>query len=142
MRVRAVGILIGVVATAGLAGCGDSGAPKDGGQQEAAAVAVPSSVSPADLDRDGRFWAVLPSGLKYDLVQSGIDRLAAERPAAKDQFDTLAEPPVEREIDKQYATPANRSRSIYAALKQANDTLAKHRYDKIRRHLERLQNGE
>jgi hypothetical protein len=95
-------------------GCG-------GEDQGAERPAPPSSVTTADLQRDGNFWNSLTPDLKDDLVDFGKDRLAEERGSSVRQYDNDE---LVAEIDREYTNQAKVSADIYGTYVGANNALA------------------
>jgi hypothetical protein len=110
-------------------GCG-------GEDQGAERPAPPSSVTTADLQRDGNFWNSLTPDLKDDLVDFGKDRLAEERGSSVRQYDNDE---LVAEIDREYTNQAKVSADIYGTYVGANNALASETLDDAVTELDQLE---
>jgi hypothetical protein len=108
-----------IIATLGLyvAGCG--GASK------------PTSVSSADLNRDGSYWGSLTGDLRQTLVQDCQDRLAEERPDGASAIRATPPARLVKQIDLQYENAAKRASSIYKTCVGANDQIAGEKFKSL-----------
>ena len=109
-----------IAGTAAPAACGGDDEP-----------AAPTTVSPADLEKDGEFWASLSPDLKDELIEIAQDRLGEERPDGASEIDALAAAELTGEMEKQYANESKRDQEIYAVYRQANDLIARRRLEEL-----------
>jgi hypothetical protein len=105
-------------------GCGDDEPEK------------PTSVSEADLQKDGEFWRSLTPDLKDQLVEAGQQRLGQERPDGATEIDAIETSELVTEIDKQYSNEGKRSQTIYETYVMANDTIAREQFEELAPELE------
>jgi hypothetical protein len=106
-----------LVAILVLAGCGDGGGT-------ASEPPRPTSVSVADLQRDGTFWRELTPDLKDDLVDAAKERFANSHPDGATKIRAVDRAALVAEIDKQYTNVGNRTLDIDAVYQRANGKIA------------------
>lgn len=118
----------GVVVATCVLGCGSGG----GG--------TPSSVSAADLQRDGKFWLRLSPTLKAELASSCKDRQVTghTNPIAQSQIEKLTPDQFEAKIDSTYADASKQSEKLANACDAALVSLASEQFNQL---IPQLQNG-
>lgn len=94
------------------------------GSDESEAPAKPTSVTSADLSKDGTFWKTLTPDLKDQLVAMGKDRLAEERPGVAARLRAVPTDKLLTEIEKRYSNQSAQQLKVYKTYVAANDTLA------------------
>jgi hypothetical protein len=112
------GAVVLVVLLAVLAGCG-------GGSSK------PTSVSQADLQKDGPFWKSLTPDLRDELVDMGKNKLGQERPDGATQITAVDNTKLIAEMDKQYANSSKQSQTIYDTYVGANDKIAHDTFNQL-----------
>jgi hypothetical protein len=108
-----------------VAACGGDDAP-----------AKPTSVTAADLDKDGTFWRSLTPDLQDELVEAGKTKLGEARPDGATVIASYDTDELVSEIDKQYTNTSKRSASIYDTYVTANDTIARENLNEVMPQLE------
>jgi hypothetical protein len=96
----------------------------------------PTSVTEADLDKDGAFWNRLTPDLKEQLINMGKAKLGVERPDATSLLAAVDNEKLIGEVDQEYANEAKRLESIYATYVKANDELAREDFQELLPQLE------
>jgi len=112
-----------------------------GGSDEAAEAPKPTSVTAADLDKDGTFWVSLTPDLKDELVDLGKSRLGEDRPDGAPGIKAVPTSDLIAEMEKDYANEAKRSTSIYVTYTAANDKIAQAKLNDALGGLDELCNG-
>lgn len=89
----------------------------------------PTSVTTADLNRNGAFWLSLTGDLRQTLVEDCQERLAQERPEGASGIRATPPNRLIQQMNLQYENAAKRANSIYRTCVRANDQLA---YEKFK----------
>lgn len=137
MNVKTV-TLVAVVLLGLLTGCGS----ESSGTTKSATATVPTTVSPADLERSGEFWMTLSPDLRDDLVEAAKERRAEELPDAAASLRAADRASLVSEIEKHFSNAGNREDAIYSAYLEATQRLAMDSLNQALDGMERLCEGD
>lgn len=121
MRRLAVLTIVMCLTAGSLSSCGGD----DGGD----APEKPTTVTAADLDKDGHFWVQLTPDLKDELVDAGKTKLGEQRPDGASNIRAIDSDELVTEIDKQYSNESKREATIYETYVGANDKIARETFE-------------
>jgi hypothetical protein len=101
----------------------------------------PTSVTTADLNRNGAFWLSLTGDLRQTLVEDCQERLAHERPEGASEIHATPPNRLIQQMNLQYENAAKQADSIYRTCVRSNDQLAYEKFKGLAPKLEAEREG-